>query len=149
MQPVETLFSPARLLLCHMYLLYLDDAGFAATRNERHFVLAGIALDESLVLSLHESLDQLMQPLGHPNPESLEIHGNAVLGGRGWWRKLRREDRRSFIRLVLMTASELSSYQWCLFGVVVDKKAVSPQDPVEFAFIHIFERFNDYLQGRS
>ncbi|KZE28330.1 hypothetical protein AVW15_08290 [Chelatococcus daeguensis] len=36
--------------------------------------------------------------------------------------------------------------QWALFGVVVDKAAVSPEDPVEYAFEEIASRFDKTLR---
>ena len=35
--------------------------------------------------------------------------------------------------------------QWELFGVVVDKHALSPEDPVEYAFERISSRFDQFL----
>ena len=131
-----------------MYLLYLDDSGFVDSRNDKHFVLAGIAVFERQVFWLQNSLEQLVASTGHPRPETLEIHGNAILGGRGWWRGTLREDRRAFIVNALMSAQRLARRQWRLFGVVVDKEEVFPEDPVEYAFLQIAQRFNLFLQRR-
>jgi len=131
-----------------MYLLYLDDSGFIDSRNDKHFVLAGIAVFERQVFWLQNSLEQLVASIGHPRPETLEIHGNAILGGRGWWRRTLREDRRAFISNALTSAQGLARCQWRLFGAVVDKEEVFPEDPVEYAFLQIAQRFNLFLQRR-
>ena len=43
MQPLRCDSHPPAFLL-PMYLLYLDDSGFIDSRNDKHFVLAGIAV---------------------------------------------------------------------------------------------------------
>ena len=91
-------------------------------------------------------LEQLTESLGHPNPKFLEIHGNAILGGRGWWRGIPRRDRRSVIVRGLNSVEAFTSGHWRLFGVVVEKTEVFPRDPVEYAFAQISEQFNQYLQ---
>ena len=74
-----------------MYLLYLDEAGTPKSPDEKHFVLAGIAVFERQAYWLQNSLERLVSTLGHPTPETLEIHGSVIHSGRGWWRKMRRE----------------------------------------------------------
>ena len=129
-----------------MYLLYLDEAGTPNNADEKHFVLAGIAVFERQAYWLQESLEQLAGSLGHPNPESLEIHGSVIQSGRDWWRKLPRESRRSVIRDGLKCAQRLAHFQWRLFGVVVEKTAILPRDPVEYAFEQISSRFDHFLR---
>ena len=130
-----------------MYLLYLDDAGTPNNLDEKHFVLAGIAIFERQAYWLQNSLESLVSTLGHPTPETLEIHGSVIHSGRSWWRKMRRrEDRRTVIMEGLKAAEGLAHYQWRLFGVVVDKQAVYPEDPVEYAFEQISSRFNWFLR---
>jgi hypothetical protein len=54
------------------------------------------------------------------------------------------EERRSVIIDALLTARSLRG-QWELFGAVVDKGALSPEDPVEYAFEQISSRFDQFL----
>ena len=130
-----------------MYLLYLDDAGTAKEPSEKHFVLAGIAVFERQAYWLQNSLERLVASLGHPTPEALEIHGSVIHSGRGWWRKMvQRQDRRVIIDEGLKSVERLAHYQWRLFGVVVDKKALALEDPVEYAFEQISSRFNLFLR---
>jgi hypothetical protein len=128
-----------------MYLLYLDDAGAVANTTEQHFVLGGICLFERQAYFLARTLDELVAPSGHPEPETLELHGSAIFAGRGWWRHLKRDDRRQIIHQALGSFCNLRG-DWCLFGVVVDKIARSPEDPVEYAFEQLCNRFDLFLR---
>ena len=129
-----------------MHLLYLDDAGSVKNPQDRYFILAGIAIFERQVQWLQYSLEQLASDTGHPDPGIIEFHGNQMLAGRGWWRSMRpRELRRKMILDGLATAQSLHPEQWRLFGVVVDKLALSPQDPIEYAFEQLCNRFDRFL----
>ena len=90
----------------------------------------------------------MVAALGHPDPGTLELHGNAIWGGRkgSWWRKLPLENRRAVIADGLKSAQSLLPVQRRLFGVVVDKSARSPEDPVEYAFEQICNRFDLFLR---
>ncbi len=129
-----------------MHLLYLDDAGSVKNPQDRYFILAGIAIFERQVQWLQASLEQLATSTGHPEPGSVEFHGNQMLAGRGWWRSIRSQPRRrTMIMEGLAAADSLHTEQWRLFGVVVDKLALSPQDPVEYAFEQLCNRFDRFL----
>jgi hypothetical protein len=129
-----------------MYLLYLDDAGSADSPGEKNFVLAGIALFERQAYWLQNSLEKFVATLGHPAPETLEIHGSVIQSGKNWWRKMPRKDRRTVIADGLRTAQRFTPLQRKLFGVVVDKEERSPEDPVEYAFEQICSRFDLFLR---
>ena len=129
-----------------MHVLYLDDAGSATNPNQRHFVLAGIAIFERQIHWLIEALNRTAAATGHVDPASLELHGSHMHGGKGPWRKIPRELRRQTIRDGLGAASTLrSKRQWRLFGVVVDKAALSPEDPIEYAFEQLANRFDRFI----
>ena len=131
-----------------MYLLYLDDAGSVKNSAEKHLILAGIAVFERQAYWLQKGLDDLATGLGHPEPGALELHANAILAARkgSWWRKLTLEKRRAVITDGLKSAQSLFPIQRRLFGVVVDKNARSPEDPVEYAFEQICSRFDLFLR---
>lgn len=132
-----------------MHLLYLGDAGSVANPDDKHFVLAGISVFERqahwLQLELDQLAESLAQRLGNPTPETLEFHGNPIRKGSGWWRKMGSEERRSVIVDDLLTARALRG-RWDLFGVVVEKSVLSPNDPTEYAFSQICSRFDQFLQ---
>ena len=142
----KTWFLPGRLFIMH--LLYLDDAGSVANRNDTHFVLAGIALFERQAHWLQVALDRLAESLagrlGCPSPSSLEFHGNPIRKGNGWWRKMGPAERRQVIMDALLTARALRG-EWELFGVVVNQHALGPGDPIEYAFGQICSRFDQFL----
>ena len=131
-----------------MHLLYLDSAGSVADPSHQHFILAGISIFERQAYWLQRELERLAEGLaerlGNPAPERLEFHGNPIRKGDGWWRKMGPEERRSVIKDVLLTVRTLQG-QWELFGVVVDKRALSLEDPVEYAFEQISSRFDQFL----
>src|SRR5690242_5194562 len=130
-----------------MYVLYVDDAGSVTNSRERHFVLAGIAVYERQTHWLMQELDRVAASTRHPTPEKLELHGNEILAGRKWWRGIPKDERRRVIRDGLAAAQRLRG-EWRLFGVVVDKQKSSPEDPVEYAFEQIINRFDLYLKRR-
>lgn len=127
-----------------MYLLYLDDAGSVGNPNERYLVLAGICVFERQVYFLQEALERVAENTGHTDPTNLELHGNAIFSGRGFWRKLKREERRRIICHGLAGVRSLQGH-WALFGAVVDKATVSPEDPTEYAFEQLCNRFDRFL----
>ena len=132
-----------------MHVLYLDDAGSATNPNHRHFVLAGIAIFERQIHWLSEALNKIAAATGHDDPAALELHGSHMHGGKGPWRKIPKEFRRQTIRDGLAAASSLwSRHQWRLFGVVVDQAALSPEDPIEYAFEQLANRFDRFI-GRN
>ncbi len=128
-----------------MYLLYLDDAGSVTSSREDHFILSGICLFERQIHFLNSELDKLAAQIYPENPRALEFHGSHMLPGKGFWRSLPKEERRKWLRNALATARRLRG-TWALFGVVVEKAAVSPEDPIEYAFEQLCSRFDRFLK---
>ncbi len=136
-----------------MHLLYLDDAGSVGNPQERFFILAGIALFERQTYHLERLLDAVAARFAHPEPKTLELHGNQMLAGRKFWRDFPKADRRKAIADGLNTIRDLRG-DVALFGAVIEKIAVSPEDPTEFAFEEVASRFDKKLlrlhrNGRS
>lgn len=129
-----------------MYLLYVDDAGSVGNHSERHFVLAGVALFERHVEHLEREMNALAERTGLAEPDTLEFHGTEILSGSKRWRALRGHERRAgVLSEALGCAERVLRGRWATFGVVVHKAAVSPRDPVEFAFEQICSRFDQFL----
>lgn len=128
----------------NMYLLYVDDAGSVGNPNEKHFVLGGVALFERQVYHFDKRLEDYVATLGLSDPDNTELHANAILAGRGKWRKTPREKKRHVILDALNCCDEIRK-PWALFGVVVNKAAISPRDPIEFAFEQLISRFDMFL----
>ena len=131
-----------------MHLLYLDSAGSVADPSHKHFILAGVSIFERQAYWLQRELERLAEGLaerlGNPTPERMEFHGNPIRKGDSWWRKMGPEERYSVIMDALLTVRTLRG-QWELFGIVVDKRALSPEDPVEYAFEQVSSRFDQFL----
>jgi len=132
-----------------VYILYADDAGSVGNHEERHFVLGGVALFEAHAFFLQDALSKIVVDTGLPSPETLELHGNEILAGRNRWRALRsRDQRRQLIANALQAANALRG-DWRLFGVVINKAAIAPRDPVEYAFEQLCSRFDKFLLRRK
>lgn len=131
-----------------MYILYVDDAGSTKNSEEKHFVLGGVALFEAHGYFLQSELEKVVIDTGLANPSELELHGNEILSGRNKWRAMRdRDQRRSAILSALSTGFKFRG-DWRLFGVVVEKAAVSGRDPVEYAFEQLCARFDQFLSRK-
>lgn len=129
-----------------MFLLYLDDAGSVKSKTERHFILSGICLFERQVYHLNKALDELAAEICPAEPNRLEFHGSHMLAGKGFWRSIRdKRQRQTYIRHALAKCRVLQG-TWGLFGVVVEKANVSPEDPIEYAFEQICMRFDAFLR---
>ena len=129
-----------------MYLLYLDDAGSLTDSSQRHFILAGIALFERQTHWLQTELDNLVGTLGHPDPDQLELHANQIFAGRNWWRRMPQRGQRRQVILDGLAAPKALHGVWRLFGAVIDKQALSPSDPIEYAFEQLSSRFDHFLR---
>ena len=128
-----------------MYLLYLDGSGSVKNPNERHFILAGIAVFERQIYHLIHEIDQFVSSLDRGEVHDVELHGSVMAGGRrSPWKGMTRQERLNTIERALLL---LRDAHWGVtaFAVAVDKRAVSPQDPVEHAFEEICNRFNRFL----
>ncbi len=91
-----------------------------------------------------QELDKIAARFNPADPASVELHGNPMNGGKGIFRRFPKEDRLIAIgdALKIFLASHPSNR---LFASVVKKAAVSPADPVEFAFEQLSSRFDHYL----
>lgn len=128
-----------------MYLLYLDDAG-SVSNGEHHFVaLAGIALFERQVHFLAKHMDELAAEWHPADPQDLEFHASPMLTGKGRWGRLgKRPERRQKMARALLVFDKLQGKR-ALFGAVVEKAAVSPNDALEYAFEQVISRFDRFL----
>ena len=129
-----------------MFILYIDGSGSVSNPNEKHFILAGVAVFERTIFHAIKALDDTVNSfeLGQTSHE-IELHGNPMLQGRtDPWRSVARPRRVEMMQEalgVLATAARSAK----AFGVVVNKQSISPRDPVEYAFEEICNRFNLFL----
>jgi Protein of unknown function (DUF3800) len=127
-----------------MHLLYLDHAGATEDTSQNHFVLAGISVFERQTFWLSTELDKIAARFNPSDPESVELHGSPMHGGRSEWRRFPVVDRISAIRDVLSIVPK-SHPSNILFGVGIKKPRDNPEIAVEKAFEQICILFDKYL----
>ena len=116
-----------------MHLLYLDHSGDMRDVSQKHFVLAGISGFERQTYWLSQEIDKIAASLNAADPNSVEIHESPMRGGREFWRKFKVPDRIQALKDVLHVAIDRNS-GISLFGAVVEKNAVLPDDTVGVSF---------------
>lgn len=126
-----------------MFLLYLDDSGAVQNASDSHVILAGVAVFERQPHWFSERLDALAETIWPDNPKALEFRGVDMLSGRKHWRGVQRAVRIAAYREALEILGR--SNQVRLFGAAIHKAAISPEDPMEYAFEQICNRFDRYL----
>ena len=128
-----------------MYLLYLDGSGSVKNSGEKHFILAGVAVFERQIYHLISNADQFVASLGLGHAADIELHASPMANGKRLpWKGLERRTRLVTIERGLSLLAE-AHRSVTAFAVAVDKETVSPNDPVEYAFEEICNRFNLFL----
>lgn len=126
-----------------MYLLYLDDSGSVGNEADRHIVLGGVALFERQPHWFSEGLETIARRLWPENPQGLEFRGSDVLGGKKHWRGIDSAVRTAAYAEALDLLG--NSQQVHIFAAVIHKESVVPDDPMEFAFEQVCNRFDRFL----
>lgn len=126
-----------------MHLLYLDDSGSVGNASDRHIILAGLSVFERQGHWLSQNLDSLASEVWPDRPSSLEFRGADILGGKKHWRGVGREARTQAYKRALAIVAVSNKVR--LFGAAVHKGAISPEDPMEYAFEQVCNRFGRFL----
>lgn len=126
-----------------MHLLYLDDSGSVNNASDKHIVLAGLSVFERVPHWLSERLDNIANTVWPTSPQTIEFRGADILGGKRHWRGIARDERPKIFSQALETLA--SSNKVVLFGAAIHKAAISPDDPMEYAFEQLCNRFDRYL----
>ena len=126
-----------------MYLLYLDDSGSVKNASDRHIILAGLAVFERKGHWLSKGLDDLAAKAWPDSPKSLEFRGADIFSGKNHWRGIEKAPRIQLYREALEILARAAQVR--LFGSAVHKAALSPDDPMEFGFEQICNRFDRFL----
>ncbi|MBM4033226.1 MAG: DUF3800 domain-containing protein [Planctomycetes bacterium] len=130
-----------------MYLLYLDDSGSAANKNENYLVLGGVLVFERQVHWISQELDKLAAAIWPASPECVEFHASDVFSGRQppWNGIPDKAKRRQAIRDVLAVLAR-SHKSTCAFACAVHKASFPDADPMELAFEQLCSRFDVHLK---
>lgn len=126
-----------------MYLLYLDDSGSVSNAADKHIVLAGVAVFERRPHWFSRRLDEIAGRIWPQDPHGLEFRGVDIFSGRKHWRGIKKEPRVAVYKEALTEMGRSSHTH--LFGAVIHKAAISPHDPMEYAFEQVCNRFDRFL----
>lgn len=141
-----------------VYLLYLDDGGSVGNADEEYFTLAGVCVHEGQIHHLSQGLDGVVERAGYPVSKvpDIELRGADILGGKKQWRKdpergrsgrIPDEKKRRIIRHSLAEVDRL--YRWpALFAVAIEKRSCS-ENPVDYAFEQLCNRFDIYIARKN
>ena len=126
-----------------MYILYIDGSGSVQSPSEQYFILGGVSIFERQIYHLIRHLDDYVTSLGLGPPEDIELHASVIANGsKRPWKGISRKRRLEIIDGALDVFMEKGSDRTRLFAIAVDKQFRAPQDPVEYAFEEICNRFN-------
>lgn len=131
-----------------MYILYVDESGSVGNADEQFFVLAGIAVYERSLYHIIKATDDCVSQFHLGDECDIELHATDIYGGRGQpWNQIKsKSPREEMICKVLDLIASQNNNSARLFAVAVEKRGVSPRDPIEVAFEEICNRFNLFLQ---
>lgn len=131
-----------------MHLLYIDGSGTVKNPNETYFVLAGVSVFERQIYHIIKEVDEFVRALGLDDSEAAELHASDMASGKARpWKTMPRSARIDIIKRALDILSG-THRSVRLFAVAVHKQAVAPQDPVEYAFEEICNRFDLKLRRK-
>jgi hypothetical protein len=134
---------PADFIGARAHLLYLDDSGSTKNKDDKHVILAGVAVFERRPFWFSQKLDEIAAEVAPEAPHALEFRGGDIITGRKQWRKISQETRISIYERALDILAKSGEAR--LFGAVIHKAALSPDDPIEYAFEQICNRFDRFL----
>lgn len=128
-----------------MHLLYVDMSGNTGGDESSNFVAGGVARKESGIFHVISELDDIVKCSPLKLPLDIELHGNEILRGKNFWRKLPSADRMTFYKQCLSVFHGRSRGNLKCFGIVLEKASLRGRDPVEVCFEQLCTRFNRYL----
>ncbi|QDM17449.1 DUF3800 domain-containing protein [Tardiphaga sp. vice352] len=126
-----------------MHLLYLDDSGSVTNASDRHIVLAGLSVFERQPHWFAGKMDDIAKQFWPDNAENLEFRGSDILSGKKHWRGISKADRFKAYQEALGVLRV--SNHVTIFGAAIHKAALSPNDPMEYAFEQLCNRFDRFL----
>ncbi|QIB66970.1 DUF3800 domain-containing protein [Kineobactrum salinum] len=132
-----------------MHLLYLDDSGAVDDPAQPFFVLAGASVFERRTHWIETRLNSIAARFDPARPHELELHGSPMRSGREGWKQFPLCDRLKAICDALTQGVVEQRQGVTLFGVAIKRGAdLNGQDPVEYAFEQISNRFDRFLMRK-
>lgn len=129
-----------------MYILYLDESGNPDNPEDRHFVLAGVAVFERVTYFLSQAVDQV-QSAHLPGLEPLPFHAAEMRAGKGFWRKIEAATRLAILHDLAKVLADANRSGVVLFAAAVEKNAACHgEEAVKRAAEEICRRFDIYLK---
>jgi len=123
-----------------MHLLYVDESGNPGGKEDKHFVLGGIAVFEREIYWINEEVNAIADKY-FPGAE-IEFHAQAIASHRDEpWHSCPTEQRNSIIDDLCRT---ISSRRVVLFGIALEKTMTD--DPVARTFEEICNRCDLFLR---
>lgn len=130
-----------------MYLLHLDESGNPNRPDERHYVLAGVAVFERAGFHLTRMLDGLHQRYAPRHPDA-RLHPGAIRTGKGPWRRVPRPERLRLLEEMGGVVTEFYAPAVVLFGAVVDRSWGRGGKVVHVAMEQCCRRFDLHLSRK-
>ena len=133
-----------------MHLLYLDDSGSIANKNEEYFVLGGVSVPETSIHWLSDQLEGIAAQIDPANSRQVEFHASEIFSGRhNPWNAFRaREERAHIIKEVLLVLKNAYP-EIVVFACAIHKESFPKDDLMSKAFEDLSSRFNMYLHRLS
>jgi len=133
-----------------MHLLYLDDSGSIANKNEEYFVLGGVSVPEASIHWLSDQVERIAEKIDPHNSRMIEFHASEIFSGRRspWDKFPKKEDRVQKIKEVLLVLKNAFP-DIVIFACAIHKGSFSSDDLMSKAFEDISSRFDMYLHRIS
>ncbi len=127
-----------------MHLLYVDESGHADEVTQKYFIMVGVSFFEKQTYWVANELDAIAARFNPADPFSIELHGSPMKQGKGIWKGISGHARAEAFKdsLNVLVKSHKTNR---LFGIALEKAAIYPQDPVQYAFEQLLSRFDHYL----
>lgn len=127
-----------------MHLLYLDDAGSVQNAADDYIVLAGVSAFERRPYYLCQELDRIAEKVWPDSPSTIEFRGVDMISGRKHWRGVNKRVREQALKDALsVIAGRRGDVR--VWGAAVNKATIAPEDPMEYAFEQLCNRFDRML----
>jgi hypothetical protein len=132
-----------------MYLLYLDDSGSPANKNEKYFVLGGFIVHEKNLFWINQRLDELAKKYQENLTTVIEFHASAISGGRDMpWNNIKNKAIRFDILKDMLSIAADTRNDLRILACAVEKNSSPKLDPVERSFEDLCSRFNIFLKRK-